>query len=643
MTGRMQIVRRLASDGSGSVPLESLHRVDIHRLSALAARVYTPVPTAIPPEKVVPLKLVVTEKNIAAKKLAEILAVGKPKTDKVYNTPVYTFRRDGEDWMAIGLKGHILGVDFPLQLVCDDGSGRRCGRSDAATTPATLPETLPTPPWPKRKQAVHGRRHRPQDVEARLAAVPRLGADRQDARRARDHPRAQERSPRRPTRSSSRPTSTARASSSAATRAALVREVNKNGADPARALLGDHQGRDRARVRGARPRRRRAASRRPASRARTSTWCGARCSRAISPWPSTRASATSKRAGRVQTPTLALIVERELEREAFVPEIYWTVKAGFRTGRRAATEFARRARDRPLQERGRGGAASWTRSPARRAARSPPPRRSAARSSRPTPFNTTALQAAAAVRGHHARPARCASPSRSTWTASSAIRASTTPSTRRRSTSAASSRRSRRCPSYREHAAGMLSGGPLHADARREGDDRPPADPPHGAATPTSSSPRSGSSTTSWRAASWPRSRTPAIIEGTKVDDRRGRRAVRRQGRRAGRPGLPRDLPATASRRTSSSRRSPRATRSTSSAPSCAQKQTEPPARYSQGKLIQEMEKRGLGTKATRHAIIERLYEVALRRRTTRSSPPASAARSSTRSRRSRRASPRRT
>jgi DNA topoisomerase-1 len=40
------------------------------------------------------------------------------------------------------------------------------------------------------------------------------------------------------------------------------------------------------------------------------------------------------------------------------------------------------------------------------------------------------------------------------------------------------------------------------------------------------------------------------------------------------------------------------------------EKQTEPSARYSQGTLIQEMEKRGLGTKATRHAIIERLIEV---------------------------------
>ncbi len=42
----------------------------------------------------------------------------------------------------------------------------------------------------------------------------------------------------------------------------------------------------------------------------------------------------------------------------------------------------------------------------------------------------------------------------------------------------------------------------------------------------------------------------------------------------------------------------------------CEKKQTEPPARYSQGKLIQEMEKLGLGTKSTRHAIIQRLYDV---------------------------------
>ncbi|MEW5761018.1 MAG: DNA topoisomerase I [Candidatus Thermoplasmatota archaeon] len=38
-------------------------------------------------------------------------------------------------------------------------------------------------------------------------------------------------------------------------------------------------------------------------------------------------------------------------------------------------------------------------------------------------------------------------------------------------------------------------------------------------------------------------------------------------------------------------------------------KKTEPPKRYSQGSLIQTMEKHGLGTKATRHEIIQKLYE----------------------------------
>jgi DNA topoisomerase-1 len=39
------------------------------------------------------------------------------------------------------------------------------------------------------------------------------------------------------------------------------------------------------------------------------------------------------------------------------------------------------------------------------------------------------------------------------------------------------------------------------------------------------------------------------------------------------------------------------------------EKETQPSSRYSQGKLIQEMEKRGLGTKATRHNIIQTLYD----------------------------------
>lgn len=44
-------------------------------------------------------------------------------------------------------------------------------------------------------------------------------------------------------------------------------------------------------------------------------------------------------------------------------------------------------------------------------------------------------------------------------------------------------------------------------------------------------------------------------------------------------------------------------------APKVEEKQTQPPARYSQGALIQKMEELGLGTKATRHAIIQNLYD----------------------------------
>jgi len=41
----------------------------------------------------------------------------------------------------------------------------------------------------------------------------------------------------------------------------------------------------------------------------------------------------------------------------------------------------------------------------------------------------------------------------------------------------------------------------------------------------------------------------------------------------------------------------------------CERKETRPQARYSQGTLLQEMEKMGLGTKSTRHDIIQKLYD----------------------------------
>ena len=58
------------------------------------------------------MRLIVTEKNNSAKKIAEILG-GSPKADKSYKVPFYTWSDSEGDHMAIGLKGHVLNPAFP--------------------------------------------------------------------------------------------------------------------------------------------------------------------------------------------------------------------------------------------------------------------------------------------------------------------------------------------------------------------------------------------------------------------------------------------------------------------------------------------------------------------------------------------------
>ena len=59
------------------------------------------------------MRLIVTEKNNSAKKIAEILSDGAAKDDAAYKVPFYTW--DGADGpqMTIGLKGHVLNPAFP--------------------------------------------------------------------------------------------------------------------------------------------------------------------------------------------------------------------------------------------------------------------------------------------------------------------------------------------------------------------------------------------------------------------------------------------------------------------------------------------------------------------------------------------------
>jgi DNA topoisomerase-1 len=59
------------------------------------------------------MKLIVCEKNIAAKRIAYFLSQGKSKTTRLGKTPVYEFQKNDEVWKIIGLRGHIINLDFP--------------------------------------------------------------------------------------------------------------------------------------------------------------------------------------------------------------------------------------------------------------------------------------------------------------------------------------------------------------------------------------------------------------------------------------------------------------------------------------------------------------------------------------------------
>jgi DNA topoisomerase-1 len=59
------------------------------------------------------MRLIVTEKNNSAKKIAEILSGGTAKEGASFKTPYYEWSDESGDQMTIGLKGHVLNPAFP--------------------------------------------------------------------------------------------------------------------------------------------------------------------------------------------------------------------------------------------------------------------------------------------------------------------------------------------------------------------------------------------------------------------------------------------------------------------------------------------------------------------------------------------------
>lgn len=58
-------------------------------------------------------KLVITEKNNAAMRIAYILSEGKTRRSYTRRVAVFDFEKDGDYWVVVGLRGHVLNLDYP--------------------------------------------------------------------------------------------------------------------------------------------------------------------------------------------------------------------------------------------------------------------------------------------------------------------------------------------------------------------------------------------------------------------------------------------------------------------------------------------------------------------------------------------------
>jgi len=62
------------------------------------------------------MKLVICEKNISARNIAYILSGGNVKNLRFGKTLVYEIKKNNELWNIIGLRGHIISLDYPLKF-----------------------------------------------------------------------------------------------------------------------------------------------------------------------------------------------------------------------------------------------------------------------------------------------------------------------------------------------------------------------------------------------------------------------------------------------------------------------------------------------------------------------------------------------
>ncbi len=567
------------------------------------------------------MNLIVTEKHDAAQQIARLLStVGNPKADKVYDTPIYRFTYHGDDCVCIGLRGHIMAPDFPVSMHFGPRKGWYATSQDGERLQSAAPDTLPRPPYDKKRKpylsdGIDIKGWKLDSLPYLIwAPIEKLPSEKGIIRALKN---------------------LAKKASSIVIATDFDREGELIGSD---ALHQMQQ----------------VAPDIPVFRARYSAFTKQEIDTAFShlvTLDQNLADAGESRqyidlvwgavltryltmarfsglgnvrsAGRVQTPTLALVVEKERERQAFIPKDYWVISATLHEGAEGAGAHADSDADKTVADA--DGSFKATHTTARFTNKSEADavyaavkdascaritnREEKSRTTRsPAPFNTTSLQAAAAAEG--------LSPARTMRIAESLYMEGLISYPRVDNTVYPSSLNLRECvtmlkkvPQYRPYCEQLLAQPQLHATrGKQQTTDHPPIYPT-APADPQKLQPaawklynliaRRFLATLSQQSVSLQTKLTidineqPFVATGV-VLATPGFRAIYPFGLRKDDvlPNLqPGDVASVLAIQYDA-------------------KQTEPPARYSQGRLIQEMEKRGLGTKSTRASIIQRLYDV---------------------------------
>jgi DNA topoisomerase-1 len=499
------------------------------------------------------MKLIITEKNTTAKRISAILSDGKAKPLSKSRNPVYVFEMEKEEVRCVGLKGHILKVDFPASYQqWQSVEPRELIRADIIKVPTnkTLIKTLQT----EAKKASEVIVATDFDREGELIGVDTIN-------------KIQEVRPDIPVK---------RARFSALTPPEIKR-VFAGLEEPYYDLASAGEARQDIDL----------------------IW-GASLTRFIS-LASTRLGKNFLSAGRVQSPTLALIVDREKERKVFVAVPFWTLKINCVKG--DETFPATHATERFKKEEEAKSALSRLEDKALVEG----VKNTERRVKPPTPFNTTGLLTAAASLGFSAAKAMSIAENLYMNGYISYPRVDNTvypPSLDLRGILQEISS----CPDFRELCAALLDKEKLTPTrGKKQATDHPPIHP-------TAAASRGRLSNQEWKIYELVARRfmatlaSEAVVLTVRADLDCGPEPFVARGSRVAEEGWYRYYPYGRKREVMLPHLEVGEEVALEGPPEMKRGETQPPARYSQGKLIEKMEELGLGTKSTRHAIIESLY-----------------------------------